>query len=68
MLSNENRKNQKLVIVPIKSRKDIVTESRSNKKEGSILSINEELQLDTSFTQGNLKKNGNTSNKKDKGK
>ena len=92
ILSTDNRKNQKLVIVPIKSKKDTVTESRlvtlekkesyqqletstikittfrSNKKEGSVLSINEELQLDTSFTQGNLEKNINTSNTKDKGK
>ena len=45
-----------------------ITTFRLNKKEGSVLSINEGLQLDTSFTQGNIEKNVNTSNTKDKGK
>ena len=45
-----------------------LTKFRSNTNEGIFLSINEELQLDTSFTQGNLKENVNTSNTKDKGK
>ena len=92
ILSNGNRKNQELAIVPVKSKKENVTESRlvtlekkeryqqlenskfkittfrSNKKEGSVLSINEELQLDTSFAQGNIEKTVTTTNTKDKGK
>ena len=32
------------------------TKFRSNPNEGSFLSTNDELQLDTSFTQGNLEK------------
>ena len=92
ILSIDNCKNQKLLIVPIKSKKDTVTESRlvtlekkksyqqletstitittfrSNTKEDSVLSINEELQLDNAFTHGNLKKNVKHTNTKDKGK
>ena len=92
ILSTDNRKNQKLLDVPINSKKDTVTESRlvtlekresyqqletstikittfrSNANKGSVLSINEELQLDTSFTQGNLEKNVKNTNTKDKGK
>ena len=43
------------------------TKFRSNTNEGSFLSTNEELQLDTSFTQGNLEKNVKNTNTKDKG-
>ena len=92
ILSTDNRKNQKLSDVPIKSKKDTVTESslvslemkesykqletstikftkfRSNTNEGSFLSTNEESQLDTSFTQGNLEINAKNTNTKEKGK
>ena len=92
ILSTDNRKNQKLSDVPIKSKKDTVTKSslvsletkesyqqletstikftkfRSNTNEGSFLSTNEESQLDTSFTQGNLEINVKITNTKDKGK
>ena len=80
IISTDNRKNQKLLDIPIKRKKDTIAEShlitlekkesyqqletstieftkfRSNTNEGSVLSTNEELQLDTSFTQGNLEK------------
>ena len=45
-----------------------LTKFRSNTNEGSFLSINKELQLDTSFIQGNLEKNIENINTKDKGK
>ena len=45
-----------------------LTKFRSNINEGSFLSINKELQFDTSFTQGNLEKNVTNTNTKDKGK
>ena len=44
-----------------------LTKFRSNKNEGSFLSTNEELQVDTSFTQGNLETNIKNANTKDKG-
>ena len=81
ILSNDSRKNQKLLDLLVKRKKDTFTESslvtlerknnyqqletssieltkfRSNINERSFLSINNELQFDTSFTQGNLEKN-----------
>ena len=45
-----------------------LTKIRSNTSEGSSLSINEELQVDTFFTQGNLEINVNNTYTKDKGK
>ena len=92
ILSTDIHKNQKLLAVPIKRKKDTIAEShlitlemkeshqqietstieftnfRSNTNEVSFLSTNDELQLDTSFAQGNIEKNVNTSNTKDKGK
>ena len=43
-----------------------LTKFSSNTNEGSSLSINEELQLDSSFTQGNLEKNVKNTNTKNK--
>ena len=92
ILSNDIRKNQKVLDVLVHRKKDTFTESslapsamknssqqlksstieltkfRSNINEGSFLSINKELQFDTSFTQGNLEKNVTNTNTKDKGK
>merc|ERR1712238_602783 len=92
ILSPDNRKNHKLLDVPIKRKNDTVTESslvtlemkesshqldtstieltkfRSNTNDGSFLSRNEELQLDTSFTQDSLEKNVKNTNTKEKGK
>ena len=92
ILSNDIRKNQKLLDVPVKSKNytfigsSLVTlemkesnqqsetrtiehtKFRSNTNEGSFLSINNELQFDTSFNQGNLEKNVKNTNTKDKGK
>merc|ERR1712238_363657 len=45
-----------------------LTKFRSNKNDGSFLSRNEELQLDTSFTQCQLKKKIKNTNTKKKGK
>merc|ERR1711957_452527 len=90
--SSDNRKNHKLLDVPIKRKQDTDTESslvtlemkesshqldtstieltkfRSNTNDGIFLSINEELQLDTSFTQDSLEKNVKNTNTKEKGK
>ena len=92
IVSNDNRKTQKVVLVPIKRKKDNVTESRlvavekkekyqqlesskfkittfrSNKKEGSVLSTNVEVKVDTSLVQDILEKTVINTNKIDKGK
>ena len=91
ILSNDSRKNQKLLDLLVKRKKDTFTESslvtlerknnyqqletssneltkfRSNITEGSFLSINKELQFDTSFTPGNVEKNVKNTNTTDKG-